>query len=166
MATYQTNAIVLKRENIFEADRVYYLYTEDFGKARAIAGGVRKIKAKLAGHLEPFNFIWVELMTKKGGDLFITTALSRGLLLKNGAEPNQIALFSKMADFALKMLKEPQKDDKLWNFIFENFLKANDVKTGAVDSFLSDFKSGFIDIMGFGDNFEKARYYLSDFEVL
>lgn len=166
MATYQTNAIILKRENVFEADRVYHLYTEEFGKVRAVAGSVRKINAKLTGHLEPFNFAWVELMSKKGGNLFITTALSHGSLLKNGAGPNQIALFTKMSEFAYLMLKEPQKDDKLWNFIFENFLKANDVKTGAADSFLREFKSGFIEIMGFGDNFERARYYLSDFEVL
>ena len=92
MATYQTNAIVLKREDIFEADRIYYLYTEEFGEARAIAGSVRKINAKLTGHLEPFNLIWVELMTKKGGDLFITTALSQKDLLAGNVSPNQISL--------------------------------------------------------------------------
>ncbi len=165
MSAYQTNAIILKRENIFEADRLYHLYTEDFGKVRAIAGSVRKIKAKLTGHLEPFNFIWVELISKKGGELIITTALSHGRLISN-ATPDQIALFTKMANFAVTMLKEPQKDEELWNFILESFLKAKDVEAGGADKFLSDFKSGFIKIMGFGDNFEEARYYLSDFNVL
>ena len=61
MATYQTNAIVLKREDIFEADRLYHLYTEDFGQVKAIAGSVRKINAKLSGHLEPFNIVLVEI---------------------------------------------------------------------------------------------------------
>lgn len=163
MATYQTNALVLKRENIFEADRLYHLYTEDFGKVRAIAGSVRKIKAKLTGHLEPFNFVWVELISKKGGELIITTALSHCGLTSN-AVPGQITLFTKMANFAVMMLKEPQKDEELWNFILESFLKAREV-TGP-EKFLSDFKSGFIKIMGFGDNFEEARYYLSDFNVL
>lgn len=165
MSVYQTNALVLKRENIFEADRLYHLYTEDFGKVRAIAGSVRKIKAKLTGHLEPFNFVWVELLSKKGGELIITTALSHcGLLGKT--TPGQIALFTKMANFAVIMLKEPQKDEKLWNFIFESFLKARDVETSGAEKFLNDFKSGFIKIMGFGDNFEEARYYLDDFGVL
>ena len=176
MSVYQTNAIVLKRENIFEADRLYHLYTEDFGKVRAIAGSVRKIKAKLTGHLEPFNFVWVELISKKGGELIITTALSHcGLLGK--AAPGQIALFTKMANFAVIMLKEPQKDKKLWNFILESFLAAGKLETSAdpperlasssrAGKFLNDFKSGFIKIMGFGDNFEEARYYLSDFNVL
>lgn len=163
MATYQTNAIVLKREDIFEADRLYHLYTEDFGKVRAIAGSVRKINAKLTGHLEPFNLIWVELMTKKGGDLFITTALSETSLLENNASPNQISLFTKMSHFALKMLRGQEKDEAMWDFILKSFIKAREVEAGA-DPFLDDYKSGFIKIMGFGDNLEEAKYYLSDFE--
>src|SRR3989344_5085285 len=95
MAVYQTNAIVLKRENIFEADRLYYLYTEDFGRVKAMAGSVRKMNAKLSGHLEPFNLIWVELMTKKNGDFFITTALSHKSLLDMNAAPVRSTLFIK-----------------------------------------------------------------------
>ena len=174
MATYQTNAVVLKREDIFEADRLYYLYTEDFGKVRAIAGGVRKINAKLTGHLEPFNLVWVELMTKKGGDLFITTALSEISLLENNVLPNQVSLFVKMSDFALKMLRGQDKDKAMWNLILNSFLAAGKLETSAdpperlvsssrAGKFLNDYKSGFIKIMGFGDNFEEAKYYLGDF---
>ncbi len=170
MATYQTNAIVLKRENIFEADRLYHLYTEDFGKVKAIAGSVRKINAKLAGHLEPFNLVWVELMTKKGGDLFITTALSETSLLENNASPNQVSLFTKMSDFALKMLRGQEKDEAMWNFILSSFLAAKktglSAQAGGADKFLNDYKSGFIKIMGFGDNLKEAEYYLSDFYVV
>jgi DNA repair protein RecO len=163
MATYQTNAIVLKRENIFEADRLYHLYTEDFGKVKAIAGGVRKINAKLTGHLEPFNLVWVELMTKKGGDLFITTALSEMSLLENNASPILISLFVKMSDFALKMLRGQEKDKAIWNFILNSFLSA---RAGGADKFLNDYKSGFIKIMGFGDNLKEAEYYLGDFYMV
>lgn len=166
MATYQTKAIVLKREDIFEADRLYHLYTEDFGRIRATAAGVRKINAKLTGHLEPFSFIWVELMTKKGGDLFITTALSETNLLGSGASPNQISLFMKMANFALKMLRGQEADKEMWDFILNGFLEAKKVEAGGGDKFLEDYKSGFIKIMGFGDNLEEAEYYLNDFYML
>lgn len=158
MAVYQTNAIILKRENIFETDRLYHLYTEDFGKIRTIAGSVQKINSKLAGHLEPFNLIWVELMSKRNGDLFITTALSFGELLNKSASPAQIALLVKMADFTCSMLKGPQKDDVLWNFIVENFSKADSVESDT-DKFLDTYKSGFIKIMGLGDSIEEAMWY-------
>lgn len=159
MAAYKTIAIVLKRENIFEADRLYHLYTKDFGKIRTIAGGVRKINAKLTGHLEPFNLVWTELITKKNGDLFITTALSYGKLLNKNALPPQIALFSKMADFILFMLKGSQKDNALWDFILESFIAANSVESGNDDKFLKEYKTGFIKILGFGDSLEEALWY-------
>ncbi|MBU2082214.1 DNA repair protein RecO [Patescibacteria group bacterium] len=162
MATYQTTAFVLKREDIFEADRLYHLYTEDFGKVRAIASSVRKNGAKLTGHLEPFSLIWVELMAKKGGDLFITTALSETNILGRNASPNQIALFTKMSGFILKMLGGQEKDEAMWNFILENFWTAS--RASSSDKFLSEFKSGFIKLMGFGADFEEAKYYLGDFE--
>lgn len=159
MSTYQTHAIILKRVDIFEADRLYHIYTENFGKIRTIAGGARKINSKLAGHLEPFNLVWAELITKKNGDLFITTALSYGKLLNQNAPPSHITLFFKMSDFISKMLPGSQKDDTLWNFILESFIQANSVEAGSADTFLSDFKNGFIKIMGFGDNIEEALWY-------
>lgn len=164
MNYYQTDAIVLKRENIFEADRLYFLYTKDFGRVKAVAGSTQKINSKLAGHLEPLNLIHVELATKKNGDLFITTALSYNQLLSPNASPAQITLFFKMADLALKMLIEPQKDAVLWDFIIKSFLDAKNVETDT-EIFWSDFKNHFISILGFGDDFDKAKYYLGDFMV-
>ncbi len=160
MNSYQTNAIILKRENAFEADRIYHLYTEEFGRIKALAGSVRKINAKLTGHLEPFNLVWIELMTKKDDDLFITTALSHESLLKKDIFPDQIALFSKMADFTLKMLKGQQKDDILWSYILESFIKAGQSTfSGQSGKFLDAYKSGFTKIMGFGDSLEEALWY-------
>lgn len=165
MNCYQTNAIVLKRENIFEADRAYYLYAEDFGKVKAIAGSVRKINAKLAGHLEPFNLTWVELMTKRNGSLFITTALSYKNFLNHNSSPAKITLFLKMADFISKMLRGSQKDDILWNFILKSFTNADLVEANA-EKFLNEFRNGLINLLGFGADFNEARYYLNDFGVV
>lgn len=52
--TYNTKAFVLKSQPWREADRLYTLYTEQFGKQTVRAQGVRKLNAKLAGALEPF----------------------------------------------------------------------------------------------------------------
>lgn len=160
MAAYQTNAIILKRDDAFEADRIYYLYTEEFGKVRALAGSVRKIDAKLTGHLEPFNLIWVELATKKNGDLFITTALSDKEFLNQNDSPVKTALFFKMADFTCLMLKGSQKDEALWRYILESFIKAGClVPSDEAGKFLNVYKAGFIKIMGFGDSLEEALWY-------
>ena len=49
---YKTEAIVLKRIILGEADKILVLYTPNLGKISAIAKGSRRPKSKLAGHLE------------------------------------------------------------------------------------------------------------------
>jgi len=49
---YKTDAIVLRRSNLGEADKILTLYTPNLGKIRAIAKGVRRPTSKLGGHVE------------------------------------------------------------------------------------------------------------------
>lgn len=68
MLTYKTEGIVLKRKNFREADRLVAIYTKDFGKVVAVAKGARKIKSKMAGHLEPPSYVSVFLASGKNID--------------------------------------------------------------------------------------------------
>jgi DNA repair protein RecO (recombination protein O) len=68
---YRTEAVVLRRFNLGEADRLLTLYTLKHGKVKAIAKGVRRPKSRKAGHLEPFT--QVELMLARGRELDIIT---------------------------------------------------------------------------------------------
>jgi DNA repair protein RecO (recombination protein O) len=52
---YNYTAIVLKKREIGETDRLYTFYTLESGKIQAVGKGVRKPRAKLAGHLETLN---------------------------------------------------------------------------------------------------------------
>jgi len=52
---YRTSAVVLKRMDLGEADRIVTLFSRDHGKIRAVAKGVRKTTSRAAGHLEPFT---------------------------------------------------------------------------------------------------------------
>ena len=54
MQTLRTEAIILRRTNYGEADRILNVLTPEHGKVSAIAKGVRKAKSKLAGGLELF----------------------------------------------------------------------------------------------------------------
>ena len=49
---YQTEAIIIKKIKLGEADRILTLYTPHLGKIRAVAKGVRRPRSKMAGHLE------------------------------------------------------------------------------------------------------------------
>jgi len=69
---YRTRAIVLKRREQGEADRVITVFTPGMGKRTYMARGVRKSASRKAGHLEPFTH--TALMLAKGKTWDIITA--------------------------------------------------------------------------------------------
>ena len=52
---YKTPAIVLRQRRLGDADKIITFYSANFGKLEAVAKGVRRIKSRLAGHVEPLN---------------------------------------------------------------------------------------------------------------
>jgi DNA repair protein RecO (recombination protein O) len=64
-------AVVLRRWDYGEADRMLVLYTLQMGKLTAIAKGIRKPRSRKAGHLEPFTRTSLQLA--RGRDLMIVT---------------------------------------------------------------------------------------------
>ncbi|MFC1950537.1 DNA repair protein RecO [Chloroflexota bacterium] len=58
---YQTEAIIIKKTKLGEADRILTLYTPHLGKIQAVAKGVRRPRSKLAGHLELLTHSQVSL---------------------------------------------------------------------------------------------------------
>ncbi len=68
---YRVEAIILKRSDFGEADRLLTLYTPDQGKVRAIAKGARKPASRKSGHIE--LFMHSMLLLAKGRNLDIIT---------------------------------------------------------------------------------------------
>lgn len=71
MRSFRVEAIVLRHSDWGEADRLLSLYSREHGKLRAIAKGVRKLRSRKAGHLEPFTRATLQLA--RGRDLPIVT---------------------------------------------------------------------------------------------
>lgn len=66
MKPIRTKAIVLRRTNYAEADRILQLLTPEHGKLSVIAKGVRREKSKLAGGIELFAICDVSIIPGKG----------------------------------------------------------------------------------------------------
>jgi len=67
--TYQTEAIIIKKTKLGEADRILTLYTPGLGKIQAVAKGVRRPKSKMAGHLELLTHSQVSLARGRNLDI-------------------------------------------------------------------------------------------------
>jgi len=69
--SFRVEAVVLRHSDWGEADRLLVMFTRELGKVRAIAKGVRKLRSRKAGHLEPFTRS--NLLLARGRDLLIVT---------------------------------------------------------------------------------------------
>lgn len=63
--SYNTHALVIKRSNVGEADRIITLLTADQGKIAVVAKGVRQLKSSKGAYFEPGNLIKCALITTK-----------------------------------------------------------------------------------------------------
>ena len=52
---YKSEAVIIKRSDLGEADKILTILTPHFGKLRVVAKGVRKVTSRLAGHVELFT---------------------------------------------------------------------------------------------------------------
>jgi DNA repair protein RecO (recombination protein O) len=68
---YRVSAIVLKRRDMGEADRLLTVLTHERGKLALLAKGVRRPASRKAGHIEPFTV--VDLLIARGRSFHIVT---------------------------------------------------------------------------------------------
>src|SRR5512143_855377 len=102
---YSTDAIVLSRFDLGEADRVLTLITPNIGKLKAIAKGIRRPTSRLGGSLEPFAELKVALA--RGRTFEIVTQVSVGqpwLRLRDSLESAATAWY--LAELADRSLEE------------------------------------------------------------
>jgi DNA repair protein RecO (recombination protein O) len=132
MHYYKTTAIILKSESYRESDRIYTIYTKKYGKMRGVARGARKIKSKLASHLEPFNL--ANLTIVKGR---ITNKIINAVAIDSFSEiKNDLARIiqgSYILEVIDVLTKEHHQDERIFNLLLGalgSLRKAEDRKDG------------------------------------
>jgi DNA repair protein RecO (recombination protein O) len=110
---YTTDAIVLSRFDLGEADRVLTLITPAGGKLKAIAKGIRRPTSRLGGSLEPFAELTVALA--RGRTFDVVTQVSVGhawLKLRDDLESAATAWY--LAELADRSLEERHAAEPLY----------------------------------------------------
>lgn len=126
MNQIKTEAIILRRTNYGEADRIINFLTPQHGVVSAIAKGVRKSKSKLAGGLEIFAVTDITYIKGKGELAIVSSARMRdfyGSLLREYERMQLGYEFIKQIASATNTISEPDFYELLKNaFIWLNDL--------------------------------------------
>ncbi len=121
---FSTEAIVLGSNKLGEADRVVTLLTALRGKVPTVVKGVRKIKSRFGGRLEPFSHLQVQLFegrnlhTLTGADTIATHAASRD-------NPASLRAGLAVIDLISRSIPEYERRPRTFNLLV-NFLNVSD----------------------------------------
>ena len=101
---YRTDAIVLTRFDLGEADRVVTLLTPHIGKLKAVARGVRRPLSRLGGGLEPFAELHLQLARGRTFDVVTQVSVEHAWLhLREQLGPTAVAWYlAELADRAME----------------------------------------------------------------
>ncbi len=123
--TLRVEAVVLRHTDWGEADRLLVLFTREQGKLRAVAKGVRRVRSRKAGHLEPFTR--VILMLARGRDLWIVTqadTVEAYLPLREDLE--RIGLASYVVELLDRFTYEEGANRPLYQLLVETLARLNE----------------------------------------
>jgi DNA repair protein RecO (recombination protein O) len=145
MTSARTLAIVLRRTNYGEADRILQLLTPE-GKKSVIARGVRREKSKLAGGIELFAVCDIVISQGKG-DLGILTSARLVQFYRHILEDYDTLQFGyevvKQVTKASEMMDEPE-----WYDVLAEVLAALDTLTISRKLIQTWFYLRFANLMG------------------
>ncbi len=137
-AIYSTSGIVLKSLNFGEANKLYLIFTKDFGLIKATAQGVRLLKSKLRFNLEDYsrgNFSLV-----RGQEVWRLTAAEKEISLSH---LSNFFVLQRIFSLLLRLLQGEEKNENLFEIIAQgiDFLKQLvDLENSISPQFLSNFE--------------------------
>ncbi len=147
---YRTHAVVLKSSDLGEADRLVSFYTRDYGRFDAVAIGARRIKAKLASHLEPLTISYVELAEKNRKIVTTAMELEHFPKIRSNFEKLEAALV--FLNRCERLIIAPERDDRLWRLILSVLHAFERAKIEHASLIVTYATFGLITVLGYAPN--------------
>lgn len=135
-----TEGLVLMSKNYGEANKIYFIFTREFGLVKASGRSVRESKSKLKSSLVDYSFgRFTFIRTKNGWK--ITDALPSWNVYFHFRANSGFSIFARSVILLQKLLPEDEQQSEL----FDSFL--NDVKTLFSQNFSTENLKNFECIM-------------------
>ncbi len=123
---YRYTAIILKKKEVGETDRLYTVYTKEAGKLKLVARGVRRQEAKLASHLETMNLVSLSVQRGRGQGKIAGAIAEESFLAIRRDETAIFEILSALSVFE-RLVGLEEQDERLFSLL-ERFIRmANDL---------------------------------------
>lgn len=139
MRTFNTTGVVLKRSDFFENDRLFVIYTRDYGKIEVVAKGTKKILSKLNPHLEPLTHLKIMVAKGRGFDkLANATTIDSFSNLKYSDNLHLTALMHYALEITDRLLLTDYRDANVYENLVAwlNWISSTPIETSSDDKSL------------------------------
>lgn len=154
---YRTQGFVFKKEDRQEANRVFTVFTKDYGKIKIFAKAIRRIASKLRGGIEIFCVSEIEFIQGKHRktltDTIFIEKFSNAIMI-----PEKVEIANSVSDILNNFIKGQEPDRRIWIFIVDFFQKLNGQQSLNRNQYLLYyyFLWNFIAILGHSPEFSKC----------
>lgn len=163
----KTNAlgVVIKSTKYRDSDKIYTLFTREYGKISAIARGVRKISSRRAGNLDSMNLVKLSLSEEKTGIRKIDEASSITSFKDLKKTYDLSVKCSYVMELVYKTVEEEGPQQKVFDLLVK-FLKLAEKYPNEIDTAVIFFEINFLLETGYGINLESCIKCGKKFEKL
>ena len=147
---YRTEGFVFKKQDRFEADRVFSVFTSEFGRLEVFGKAIRKITSKLRGGIEIFSLSEIEFIQGKNRKT-LTDTIAIEKFSNIAQDPSKLEIGHKIIDILDNFIKGQEKDDDIFNLLSETFNKLNNYQLPTTNYSLTYyyFLWNFLSILGY-----------------
>lgn len=151
-----SRAIVLKRRNVGEADRLLTVLTAEMGKVTVLAKGVRRAAAKRKSHIELFNTIRCQLIQGRSWWILTQTELEADRsAIKSHLKLLRIAYH--LVELTERLLPENQRQKELFDLLNRALSSINMNQWKNEAGLTSVFEEKLLRLLGFGTPKDKKQ---------
>jgi len=154
---YKTHGFIFKKNNLNESDRVFSVFTSDFGKLDIFAKAIRKPVSKLRSGIDLFFLSDIEFIQGKSRKT-LTDAVGVQRQLNLQKDPQKFKIAMAISEVLDNFIKGQERDQNLFNLLNETFkiLDAPNFKL-QVSRLYYYFLWNFIFLQGFKPEIEKCN---------
>ena len=130
---YRTEAVILDKADRGEADQIFTVYSKDYGRIEVSARGIRKMASKLRAATQVMSLCDVEFIQGKNFKT-LTDSLCENRFDTARADLKKIAAFVNISKLTAKLLKNSERDGRVWNLLTETLFCLEESQTEAADA--------------------------------
>lgn len=153
----RATSFVFKKEDRSENDRIFFVFTKEFGRLKIFAKSIRKIGSKLKSGADIFSISQMEFVQGK-----TKKTLTDSIFVKRFSNiyssPKRFSVAQKISQALDDFLREQEKDNKIFDLLEEVFEKLNDknLKKENCDLVYYYFLWNLFSLLGFLPELEKC----------